>query len=130
MNAPMHVELVIGLQWVVFGTQAEEDTFEEAAEEPVPQEAEAPIVIHDVSAAETLETDMHPIAEHPAAEDEAATETATEVLSQHHCLPKQRLHQVLFLLESSSLMNGSKGCHECWVACHKTSRGTKLSMLR
>lgn len=82
----------IGLQWVGFGVQTEEESFEEAAEEPVTHEAEAPIVSDDVSAPEPLETDMHPIAEHPAAEAEAATETAAEVRDQTHCLSNKPTH--------------------------------------
>ncbi len=55
-------------------------------------ETEAPVVSDDVSVPEPLEIDMHPIAEHPAAEAEAATETAAEVRGQKHCIPNKPTH--------------------------------------
>lgn len=51
----------------------------QAAEESLVHEGEAFATTEDVVVDDPLETDMHPIAEHPTDEAEAAAETPAEV---------------------------------------------------
>ena len=90
--------------------------------EPVTNEAETSLVSDDASAPGPLQTDMHPIAEHPAAEAEAATETATEVLGRKHCLLNKPTHcaatstmYLIFKLQRSMKIDGERYPERCWA---------------